>query len=214
MSFKKTPNPHALKQAHSDPGILHALLIIAFLTGRIYILTWQLFSVAVFQAMISWASHHHLTPGAGTRLAERFVMNLPSVGMAVLWQTEGSLNTASGCPKPPEFRELCKTSSEQYFSDNFFHCAASRGCGISWAFPAPGCLQGDYFLPWTGQFNFRVTLSRWLPYHCLAVCASWVQGARCLCTLRGLSHWRQQGTPTDHLFLGWGISANTVTTSA
>lgn len=138
----KNQKPHVLKQAHSDPGILHALLVIAFLTGRIYILTWQLFSVSVFHAMISWASHHHLTPGAGTWLVERFVMNLPSVGMAVLWQNEGSLNTASGCPKPPEFRELCKTSSEQNFSDNFFHCA-----GFPEQHTAPGCLQGDYFLP-------------------------------------------------------------------
>lgn len=45
---------------------------------------------------------------AGTWLAERFVTGLPSMGMAVLWQTEGSSSTASGSSKLPEFGELCK----------------------------------------------------------------------------------------------------------
>jgi len=58
-------------------------------------------------------------------------MSLLSVGMAVLWQTEGSPSKASGCPKTPEFRVLCESSGEWYFSDDLFQCPAGHGCRTS-----------------------------------------------------------------------------------
>lgn len=84
---------------------------------RIYSLTLAAF-LTLFQTNDNLGITLLPDSSAGTRLAERFMTDLPSMGVAVLWQTEGSSSTAAGSPKPPEFGELCKSSGEQHLFEN------------------------------------------------------------------------------------------------
>lgn len=84
---------------------------------RIYSLTLAAF-LTLFQTNDNLGITLLPDSSAGTRLAERFMTDLPSMGVAVLWQTEGSSSTATGSPKPPEFGELCKSSGEQHLFEN------------------------------------------------------------------------------------------------
>lgn len=97
---------------------------------RIYILILVVFLTLFSKPVTTW--HHHITTSStGTWLAEKFVTDLPSMGIVVLWQTEVSSSTASGSPNPPEFRELRKSM----VSSTFLRISSSVQQAVGVQFP-------------------------------------------------------------------------------
>lgn len=114
--------------------ILHAALVIAFFVDRLYT---HISSVFLSQAVTTCLSHHHrLQEPELKELVEMLLVNVPGIGVAVLWQTEGSPNAAS-CGQKPEFRELSENYTEPYFSGNFFQQPAGQRFpeqhGMTWS---------------------------------------------------------------------------------
>lgn len=137
---------HTFSQRHKVTHVFYMLSkwsLLSKCTGFTFLSSW-LFSLRL---PTQWKLSIITLPDSstGTWLAERFVTDLPSVGMVVLWLTDVSSSTASDSPNPPEFRGLHKSSGEQYLIENIFQCSANCGRTIFWATHCSCMLAGRLF---------------------------------------------------------------------